>query len=222
MTISELATLPFRAGASLRDKRFFHPAGVLCGGTVLRTAVDGDGLPLVSGDVVGRISKGVGTPGSAPDFAGLAWRMSSDADGERRWDVLTVSSALRAALLPAASWQSAAFSTLMPLGYRGGVFWLRAQMITPLPDGKLSLDVIVDRLEQGPIEFAVTQARGTGRFTDLATVTFDRALRGDEPGCDEPFDPSIHSGTAVSLLPRWLTTLRRSAYRNSREGRGAE
>ena len=52
-TISELTTLPVRAGAALRDKRFFHPTGVLCGGTVTRTAPAGEGLPLESGDVVG-------------------------------------------------------------------------------------------------------------------------------------------------------------------------
>ncbi|PRC58874.1 phosphodiesterase, partial [Mycobacterium sp. ITM-2017-0098] len=83
-------------------------------------APDGDGLPISSGEVIGRLSKGVGTPGSLPDFAGLAWRMHGDPDGPQPWDVLTVSSAARVALRPVAGWPAAQYSTLMPLGYRGG------------------------------------------------------------------------------------------------------
>ncbi|WNG87864.1 phosphodiesterase [Mycobacterium sp. ITM-2016-00317] len=222
MSISDLTTLPLRAGAALRDKRFFHPTGVLCGGTVTRLAPEGDGLPLVSGEVVGRISKGAGTPGSLPDFAGLAWRMPADADGPQAWDVLTVSSAARVALRPVASWPAAQYSTLMPLGYRGAVFWLRARMQTPVDGEGLSVSAITERVRSGTVEFTVEQARGTGPFTKLATLTFDRELCRDDPGCDQPFDPTVRSGTEVQLLPRWLTTLRRSAYRNSRKGRGAQ
>ncbi|ORB29283.1 phosphodiesterase [Mycolicibacterium parafortuitum] len=221
MSISELTTLPVRAGAALRDKRFFHPTGVLCGGTVTRTAPAKEGLPLVSGDVIGRVSKGVGTPGSLPDFAGLAWRMERDADGSEPWDVLTVSSSARVALRPVASWNAAQYSTLMPLGYPGGIFWLRATMTTPL-DGGLSLDAVREQLTGGTIEFEVEQAFGVGPFLPLATLTFDRELCDDDPGCDQPFDPTVRSGTAVTLLPGWLTSLRHAAYRNSREGRGAE
>lgn len=221
-TISQLTTLPLRAGAALRDKRVFHPTGVLCGGTITRTAPAGEGLPLASGDVVGRISKGAGTPGSLPDFAGLAWRMQNDADGQQPWDILTVSSAARVALRPVGSWAAAQYSTLMPLGYPTGIFWLRATMTTRLDGDGLSLDSIRARIASDTIEFAIEQAYGVGPFHPLATLTFDRELCGDEPGCDEPFDPTVRSGTNVTLLPGWLTTLRRSAYRNSREGRGAE
>lgn len=222
MDISDLTTKPLRAGAALRHKRFFHPTGVLCGGTVTRVAPDGEGLPLVSGDVIGRISKGAGTPGALPDFAGLAWRMPRDADGPHSWDVLTVSSAARVALRPVRTWPAAQYSTLMPLGYRDSVFWLRARMTTPTDDDGLPLDTVRDRISQGAIEFSIEQARGTGPFSDLATLTFDRELCNDDPGCDTTFDPTVRCGTEVTLLPRWLTSLRRSAYRNSREGRGAE
>nr|WP_041781677.1 hypothetical protein [Mycolicibacterium chubuense] len=221
MTLSDLTTLPLRAGAALRDKRFFHPTGVLCGGTVTRLAPEGEGLPLMSGDVVGRLSKGAGTPGALPDFAGLAWRMQGDADGAHPWDVLTVSSSSRVLLRPVVSWPAAQYSTLMPLGYRGGVYWLRARMRSTVVGG-LSVEAIRDQIAGSPLEFVVEQAQGRGDFTTLATLTFDRELCGDEPGCDQPFDPTIRSGTEITLLPRWLTVFRRSAYRNSREGRGAE
>lgn len=222
MSISELTTLPLRAGAALRDKRIFHPAGVLCGGTVTRTAPAGEGLPLVSGEVVGRISKGVGTPRALPDFAGLAWRMHKDADGSQPWDVLTVSSSARVALRPVTTWAAAQYSTLMPLGYPGGIFWLRATMTTALDSDGLGLDAVREHIAAGTVEFDVEQAYGIGPFYPLATLTFDRELCGDEPGCDQPFDPTVRSGTHVTLLPGWLTTLRHAAYRNSRQGRGAE
>ncbi|MEW5811912.1 MAG: phosphodiesterase [Actinomycetota bacterium] len=222
MSISDLTTLPLKVGAALRDRRVFHPTGVLCAGTVTRVAPDGEGLPLISGDVVGRISKGAGTPGSLPDFAGLAWRMQRDADAQVPWDVLMVSATARVVLRPTRSWPAAQYSTLMPLGYRGGVFWLRAQMVGQFPDDGLSVDAVRARLETGTVEFAVEQARGGGSFSPLATLSFDRALCGDEPECDQPFDPTVRSGAEVVLLPHWLTSLRRSAYRNSREGRGAQ
>ena len=222
MTLSDLTTLPIRAGAALRRKRLFHPTGILCGGSVTRLAPDGVGLPLVSGDVVGRISKGAGTPGSLPDFAGLAWRLPGDADGPRPWDVLTVSSAARVALRPVRSWPAAQYSTLMPLGYRGGLHWLRARMRTPLDADGLSVQAVHDRIETGTIVFTIEQACGRGTFTELATLTFDRELCEDDPGCDQPFDPTVRSGTEMTLEPRWLTRVRRAAYRNSREGRGAQ
>lgn len=33
------------------------------------------GLPVASGEVIGRLSKGVGLPGGLADFAGPAWQM---------------------------------------------------------------------------------------------------------------------------------------------------
>jgi len=77
MEASEIAALPIRASAAVRHARFFHPAGVLCAGTLTRTAAAAAGLPIADSEVVGRISKGVGTPGALPDFAGLAWRTRS-------------------------------------------------------------------------------------------------------------------------------------------------
>jgi hypothetical protein len=85
----------------------------------------------------------------------------------------------------------------------------------------LSVQAVCDRIETGPVEFAVDLASGTGAFTELATLTFDRELCHVDPGCDLPFDPTVRSGTEVTLVPEWLTRVRRAAYRNSREGRGA-
>ena len=220
MRVSEVAGLPFRAGAAVRHARLFHPEGVLCSGTVLRTADPGRGLPLTDGQVVGRFSKGVGLPGSLPDFAGLAWR--SQTAGGRPWDVLMVSALTRVALMPSASWSSAVFSMLMPLGYDGKTFWLRARLSAPAQLPGLSIEGIRSRLQAGGVVLDVEQAQGAGGFESLAILEFDRVVETSWPPKDVSFDPAINLAPGVSLLPQWLTALRRRAYRSSRQGRDAQ
>ena len=122
--ISDIAALPVQAGAAMRHRRLFHPIGVLANGTIERIAATGEGLPMVPGEVVGRVSKGVGLPGALPDIAGVAWRMPPPLPPSIPWDVLlasTTGGALgRILLRPVTSWSGATFSTLMPLGFRGG------------------------------------------------------------------------------------------------------
>ena len=90
------------------------------------------------------------------------------------------------------------------------------------PVGRVGGDAVRERLNSDGIEFAVEQAFGIGPFFPLATLTFDRELCADDEDCDQAFDPTVRTGTNVTLLPGWLTSLRRSAYRNSREGRDAQ
>ena len=79
--ISDIAALPVRLGAAARNRRLFHPVGVLAHGTLERVAAPQTGLPMASGEVIGRVSKAVGLPGGLPDIAGLAWRMPSAVGG---------------------------------------------------------------------------------------------------------------------------------------------
>ncbi|WP_197379012.1 phosphodiesterase [Mycolicibacterium mengxianglii] len=223
MRLSEATELPFKLGAQLRHRRAFHPVGVLAGGTVERVAPQGEGLPVEAGDVIGRLSKGIGLRGGLPDFAGLAWRMHTGPSDATAWDVLMVSagsSALgRVALRPATSWSGATFSTLMPLGYGGRSWWLRARIIEPQFGGGLALESLSEALRaREPIRVAVDQSRGLGDFTPLATLTFTDL----EPAAEQhelAMDPTAHSAPGVDLQPRWLTALRRGAYRGSRKGR---
>src|SRR5687768_5840019 len=87
--ISDIAALPVQLGSAVRNRRLFHPVGVLADGTIERLAPPGEGLPIKSGDVIGRVSKAVGLPGAVPDIAGLAWRM--EPTGPTPWDVLLAS-----------------------------------------------------------------------------------------------------------------------------------
>lgn len=222
MKISDALALPIEVGAAIRHRRLFHPSGVLVAGGLERIAPAGEGLPVLSGPVTGRISKGVGLSGAVPDIAGLAWKMPPHRPGDPPWDVLLASTGgglSRILLRPATSWTGATFSSLMPLGFGGGVWWIRARLTTQLGVGGLSLDTISDQLARGTLDFEIEQAAGAGTFGPLARLSLREVL---PPDLDIAFDPTVNSAPDVHLLPRWLTGFRRAAYRRSREGRGAE
>lgn len=217
--ISDIAALPIRFGAAVRSRRLFHPVGVLAEGRLERLAPPGEGLPVVNGDVVARVSKGVGLPGAVPDIAGLAWRMSRPPD-PTPWDVLLASTFRNRLLLaPVAKWSDATFSSLMPFRHNGGLWWLRARFATQIDVMGLSLDSIRRRIESTGIVFDVEQAAGTGDFLPLARLTLQTLA--SHMG-DVAFDPVLHLPDDVELSPGWLTNFRRAAYRRSREGRDAE
>jgi hypothetical protein len=174
---------------------------------------------MTSGDVVGRVSKGVGLPGALPDIAGLAWRMPPTSQAAPPWDVLLASTFRQRLLLaPVSNW-SATFSSLMPLAHGGGRWWVQARLATHIGQVGLSLDTVRDRIATNGMEFDIEQAAGTGRFRPLARLTL-HTLAADVG--DLAFDPTVHSHPDVELSPGWLTGFRQAAYRRSREGRDAE
>jgi hypothetical protein len=220
MGFSEIAALPVRMGAAARNRRLFHPDGVLARGSLTRTAAPSEGLPMTSGDVVGRVSKGIGLSGALPDIAGLAWRMPATSQASPPWDVLLASTfRQRLFLAPVSKWSAATFSSLMPLRHRGGQWWVQARLTTHIGQPGLSLDTVRDRIATTGVEFNIEQAAGTGRFRPLARLTL-HTLATDTG--DPAFDPTVHSHPDVELSPRWLTGFRQAAYRRSREGRDAE
>jgi hypothetical protein len=217
---SEVAALPVRLGAALRHSRLFHPNGVLAEGLLERVAPADEGLPMQSCNVIGRVSKGVGLPGAMADVAGLAFRIPPPQDLRScmPWDVLLASTIAnsRFVLAPTRSWSSTTFSSLMPLRYRDGTWWVRARMVTRIDEPGLSLDTIRNQIDSGAIEFDIEQATGSGGFQPLARLT----LRNLDPSNDDiAFDPVLHSDEDVRLVPGWLADFRRAAYRRSREGR---
>jgi hypothetical protein len=220
---SDIAALPIRLGAAVRHRRLFHPVGVLAEGTLVRVAPLGEGLPMVTCDVAGRVSKAIGLPGASPDIAGLAWRMPPLLETGTPWDVLLAStldsSVGRVILRPVLSWAGATFSSLMPLRFEGGAWWVRARVVTDINTPGLSLDTVRAQITSGGIDFDIEQAAGTGDFLPLARLT----LRNVDPSHDDvAFDPTLHSHPDVRLVPAWLGDFRRAAYRRSREGRDAD
>ena len=177
---------------------------------------------MQSCDVIGRVSKGLGSPGSLPDIAGLAWRIPPPPDLRScvPWDVLLASTVAGSRFIPAParSWSSTTFSSVMPLRFEGGVWWVRARLATKIDEPGLSLDTIRNQIDSGEIDFDVEQAHGRRGFRPLARLT----LRHLDPTNDDiGFDPVLHSDEDVRLVPGWLANFRRAAYRRSREGRDA-
>ncbi|WP_283615257.1 phosphodiesterase [Mycolicibacterium poriferae] len=227
MKASDLVGVPIEWGAALRDRRLFHPRGVLADGRIERVAPHDEGLPVPSGPVVGRLSKAVGVPGSLPDAAGLAWRMFAGPSGDSPWDVLLVTAGVgdaaavpnRLLLRPVAAWANTRYSSLMPLAYRGQLWWVRARMVTDLAADGLDLDAVVDTLDRSEIEFDIEQACGSGDFRPLATLRLSQVRPVTTPDQDVSFDPVRNTAPGVCVWPQWLRNFRRLAYRRSREGR---
>lgn len=223
MKASDLVALPVKLGSALRHRRIFHPLGVLASGHIERTAPAHHGLPIESGEVIGRISKAVGLPSDLPDLIGLAWRMPTHALTARPWDVLMVSTGpgmlARFGLQPTRSWTGTTLSTLMPLRYEQGWWWLRAELQTTMGGG-LSLDTVGDRIDDGGVVFDIQQAQGTGAFEPLATLRLSATIPTDQDH-DVSFDPTRNTIPGVELGPEWLTALRERAYLRSRQGRDA-
>jgi hypothetical protein len=219
MRAVDLSTLPIRLGSAIRQRRLFHPAGVLATGRFERTAAVDVGLPMESCDVVGRISKAIGMPGTIPDLVGVAWRMPPQFRSGTPWDVLLASTLGRLVLRPVTSWSGVECSSLMPMRHKGEIWWVRSRLTTPIDEPGLSLDTIRNQIDSHGVDFDIEQASGTGDFEPLGRLTF----RHLDPSSDDiAFDPTVHCDPAVQLAPNWLTEFRRSAYRRSRQGRDAE
>ncbi|WP_308206388.1 phosphodiesterase [Mycobacterium yunnanensis] len=223
MKPSDIVALPLQLGSALRHRRVFHPLGILAAGRLERIAPPGEGLPVESADVLARVSKAVGIPGGLPDLIGLALRMPPRGDAVTPWDVLMVSAGsgrlTRFALRPTLSWTDTTLSTLMPLRYDDGWWWVTAEMTTEVGPG-LSLDAVRDAVDGGGVRFMVQQAHGSGPFRPLAEITLTRAIPTDEEH-DVSFDPTRNTTPGVGLGPQWLTELRERAYLRSRRGRHA-
>ena len=227
MKASDLVGVPIEWAAALRHRRLFHPRGVLAEGRVDRVAPPDEGLPVQSGPVVGRLSKAVGVPGSLPDAAGLAWRMYAGPSGDTPWDVLLVTAGIgdasavpnRLLLHPVTAWADTRYSSLMPLAYRGQLWWVRARMATDIPSEGLDLGTVVDTLARSDIDFEIEQACGSGDFHPLARLRLSQIRPVTAPEQDVSFDPVRNTAPGVCVWPQWLRTFRQLAYRRSREGR---
>jgi len=191
-------------------------------GVVQRTAPGGAGLPLPSGEVAVRISKGIGTPGDWPDIVGIAVKIPAQGADGTPWDILLASTHGgrlfgRFLLTPTTTWSDVVVSTLMPLRYRQQVWWLRAVLRGPGVAG-LDPQTIGSAIAAGGVYIELEQGAGSHDFAPLARIDLTPP-RPDEH--DLSFDPVRNTAAGVELTPDWLTGFRRAAYRRSRQGRGA-
>ena len=66
MKASDIVALPLQLGSAVRQRRVFHPMGVLASGRIERVAPPDEGLPIESTDILVRVSKLRGA--SAPEI----------------------------------------------------------------------------------------------------------------------------------------------------------
>ncbi|OZD68891.1 hypothetical protein CH263_08305 [Rhodococcus sp. 06-1059B-a] len=215
--------LPFRAASSVRAARAFHPNGVHFSGTLVRLIPEDTGLPLHSCEVAVRMSKGIGAPSGLPDVAGLALRLPPAEVGASPWDVLLAGSATgrfgRMVPWPSVSWNGAHLSSLMPLKYRGRMWWLRARVTAPQL-GAMDVDDLRSAVRADRVSILIEQACGASTVFEPVAMVHSTALT---PAGDEidAFDPVLNSPAGVRPQPEWLRAVRVSAYHNSRVGRSA-
>jgi hypothetical protein len=220
--VSALVRGAFDAGAHLRHARFFHPRGVRLSGR-FRAEQPGE-FGFGEGDraTIGRLSKGVGTPGGVPDILGLAFRVLDIND--RPWDFALATTGqrpiARLSLTVARGWDSARFGSLLPYQWDDSdPLWVLAEPDPGLPTSA-SLTALARHVHEHQIGYTISVAGyGPARQT-----VGHLALRAADPGEHRTdfYDPVLNHPADVALLPRAVQRLRESAYDGSRRGRGVE
>ncbi|MEU4445341.1 hypothetical protein AB0K14_22015 [Actinosynnema sp. NPDC050801] len=204
LAVPDVVEPAFRVLAGTRDAKAFHPRGRWFEGVVTTTFDPALPLPVGETEVVGRLSKGVGTPGGLPDVLGLAFRLPGP------WDVLLSTSFARVLPRPARRWTSARYGTISPFRWRGGLVWLAA-----VPDACRVGSAALDDL---PAELGFTLEVGgpwrpVGRLV-VRPLDVDRDL--------PAFDPVRNRPPGLDLAPAALARARERAYRGSRRGRSPD
>ncbi|EME21128.1 hypothetical protein G418_13019 [Rhodococcus qingshengii BKS 20-40] len=209
----------FRVAATLRSARVFHPHGLVVHGQV---KLDSPWWPSTLSSprpLIARLSGGIGTPPGLPDVLGLAFKVS---DGTEEWDILLASSgastATRFLPLPATSWGSARYSSLMPYSRAGEM----PQWILAIPIGEhpatTSINALARAITKKPLHFDLRLASLSGQVVLAGRLTLSKTqLIPDE--MHPNFDPVLNCPAELVLCPRWLTAVRADAYQGSRKGR---
>ncbi|MEU5841341.1 phosphodiesterase [Rhodococcus sp. NPDC047139] len=214
--LTSVLSAPFRAGSALRSARVFHPRGATF---EARAELESSWWPRQiprTAPVMARVSRGIGTPDGLPDVLGLALRFPLEAGP---WDILLASAYLpgRVALLPARSWSSARYSTLM--AYRTDTDPL-PRWITAVPLGRHSSSTTSVQALEAPMRFSLLVGSARGALEPAGHLILNREI--PEADSEQPsFDPTVHCPGFVEPWPAWLREVRRDAYRASRAGRGA-
>ncbi|GAA1811554.1 hypothetical protein [Nesterenkonia flava] len=209
----------FTLVAQLRSGRAVHRGGEVFQG---KLHLDDAGSPTVRAlggpaelPALVRLSKGLGTPGEAPDILGIALRLRPDSDDPI--DILTSTVGRRGwrRMLPAASrgWRSQPYSTVLPYRAQGQtvMLGLRPRFYD---DAGASPQTAAALAGNAALELLLEERRGgawhaVGRLHVGAVVERDLA-----------FDPYLVNLPDLAPVP-FLAATRRHAYRGSRRGRGA-
>ncbi|MCF8587852.1 hypothetical protein [Gordonia liuliyuniae] len=207
------------AVASLRSGRAVHRRGLTLPGSA---TVERGVLPIGSGPVTLRVSKGIGAPGALPDLVGVAVRFAPETvlvtSDSGPWDLLMTGPVRRVAGIPIPTptrgWGRIDVSALTEFRHDEATWRIAGRLTCPPTPPGLDLDSLAAALHTQEATLSVTASRDRGQWTQLATVVFG----GDVVADDIAFDPSI-TPHSVEPVPGRLTDIRRAAYRGSRHGR---
>jgi len=191
----------FAAMARARNARAFHPRGGLAAATL--TVDDPESVlarTLGTGEYAGRVrlSHGIGLPEPWPDLRGLALRLQVPDTFDVLFTTVGRLGPMSRMVLPARSWISRRYGTVMPY------VW---------PGGRVTFELVPERAE--PLTLRLVEHRRWRRHT-VGRLTVG------EVGEDGPitYDPVLHHHPELRLI-RPFSRLRATAYAGSRRGRGA-
>lgn len=219
-----LAALGFGLASAVRRARIFHPDGAAYRATVDVTEPRGGSALLGRRGrhrAVVRLSRGVGVPAPLPDILGLAVRIEDAYGDGQHQDLLLVTSSgppvLRRLLVPASTFASARYSSLLP--YRAGA----ARIIVgarPLPADESvrprTFEELTDDLASARLRFQLDVAPVGGPWEPLGTIEVGQRLTEAESE-SLTFNPW---NTGGGLEPAgFLNAVRRAAYAGSQRFR---
>ncbi len=224
--IGEAIGVLVRGVRLVRSPRPIHPVGVVLEGTVepIAGASASSGIEWIDeprpGAVVGRLSRGIGTPVPFPDIWGLALRFRID---ETEAGDLLVSSVGNLGVpwrfVPVArlSPHGARFATVMPYRSPTGPVLVGARTITGAPASASPAGVAIE-LGRAPWTLQLMWATPGGRWHAFATVSV-RAAAAEGPGAvdrsDLRFDPVLAPPPGTETYG-WTRALREPGYRAAR------
>ncbi|WP_051025096.1 hypothetical protein [Nocardia aobensis] len=221
MKAERLVEESFELVARVRRARVFHPNGLWFSGHLRPAPAFERYFGGGQRDVEVRLSKALGMPGRVPDAVGIGLRVRTPGG---RWDLALASTPTgtltRFFAIPVPSWRHATYGTLMAYRFDGGApQWIFARPDADQP-ADASLATLRDYTTTHGLGFTLTAARLNGPEEPFANLRLTAETAAPPP--EDAVDPTLHHPPGVALAPRFITRIRRSAYRGSREGRGAE
>lgn len=205
----------FRRLAALRAARAFHPVGRVGSGRLVLSETGSDlarALGPGQHPVTVRLSRGIGLPSERPDLLGLAVRIEiHDHPVDLLLTTTSTSTWAPWVVLPARSWTSRPYSTVLPYDTGDDRILITAH---PVEDwtrdaSPTALDAVS---ETRPLTFDVRESH----HGSVGHLVIDR-VGGDERIA---FDPMLNARPTLRPV-RPLSALREAAYRGSRGGRHA-
>lgn len=210
----------FEATSSLRRARTFHPRGIVVQQEVIiPTDAGPPGFPDGSRDVIVRMSRGIGLPGSFPDIPGLAIRFVDAGGPEVHQDLLlatTFDGRLgRTVLRPTTSFTSGRFTSLLPYDAGGQRVVFGADIDTGGSRAH-DIDELAAVLADRPVEITLHWATPTSPWRTIGTLV----LGPTDQIADLPSLAFDVTNCVPGIRPAgFLNQLRPAAYLGSRVGR---